>query len=327
MTPTRPAVVLHDPDSEARRTPALAWEEVPCPLCGQAAGAPLLEASDPLPAAGHGLLFAVVRCDHCGLCYTNPRPTERSIFRFYPPDYRPHRRGCKMRQSRRVSPFWSRLLGRPCGERRGILPWPSPGRLLDFGCGAGTFLKTMADQGWEVTGLDAAVGAVQHVREQHGLTALVGTLPHSDLRPGSFDVVTMWHSLEHVHNPLAILREAYKLLVPGGKLIVATPNIESIPFAVFGRSWFGLDVPRHLMHFGPRTLSATLQAAGFRTEPVRQMRHSDWLRSSAKLALRQGNGGLAARALAWKMPAKVTAWLCYLAGGSDCMMCVAERPA
>jgi SAM-dependent methyltransferase len=325
MTPFRPAVVLRDMPGEP--PPAVSWEETPCPLCGQSPGKPLLEAPDPLPDSGAGFVFAVVRCDTCGLCYTNPRPTARTIARFYPPDYRPHRRASKIRQSRPISPFWSRILGRPCFERRGILPWPGPGRLLDFGCGAGTFLKTMADQGWEVTGLDAAVGAVQHVREQHGLTALVGSLPHGDLRPGSFDVVTMWHSLEHVHNPSAILREAYRLLVPGGKLIVATPNIESLPFRVFGRSWFGLDLPRHLTHFCPRTLGAMLQAAGFRTEPVRQLRHSDWLRSSAKLALRQGTGGAAARALAWKLPAKLAAWACYAVGQSDCMMCVAERPA
>lgn len=324
MTTNRPAPVPHG--ATAGPVSAVAWEETPCPLCGEEAGAPVLEAPDPLPPPDAGLVFAVVRCAHCGLTYTNPRPNEHTISRFYPADYRPHRRGGKLKQSRPVRPFWSRVAGRPCRERRGALPWPGPGRLLDFGCGAGTFLKTMADQGWQVTGLDAAVGAVAQVREEHGLTALVGTLPHPDLRPGSFDVVTMWHSLEHVHHPLATLREIYRLLVPGGKLIVATPNIASIPFRLFGASWFGLDLPRHLTHFTPVTLSAMLNAAGFRPDPVRQMRHSDWLRSSAKLARRQGRGGLLARALQWKPVAKAAAWMCYAAGGADCLVCVAERP-
>ena len=97
----------------------------------------------------------------------------------------------------------------------------------------------MADQGWQVTGLDAAVGAVRRVRDDLGLPALVGTLPHPDLRPGSFDVVTMWHSLEHVHRPLAVLREAYRVLVPGGRLVVACPNIDSWP-----ARWFGPSVVR-----------------------------------------------------------------------------------
>lgn len=326
MTTNRPALA---PSAHATRdpAPAVAWEETPCPLCGADDATPVLEAADPLPPPGDGLVFAVVRCACCGLTYTNPRPNERTIARFYPADYAPHRRPAKMRQARPPRVLWGRLFGRPCGERRGALPWPTPGRLLDFGCGAGSFLKTMADQGWAVTGLDAAVGAVEEVRAQHGLAALVGTLPHPDLRPGSFDVVTMWHSLEHVHRPLELLREAFRLLVPGGKLIVAAPNIDSVPYRVFGRSWFGLDVPRHLTHFTPATLTAMLHAAGFRPDPVRHLRHADWLRSSARLACRQGTGGALAKALTWKPLAKAAAWACYAAGGSDCMVCVAERPA
>ena len=152
-------------------------EETPCPLCGSGSGTPVLEAPDPLPPPGSGLVFAVVKCGCCGLIYTNPRPTEHSIACFYPTDYRPHRRPVSCGNRGMRGRFWRRLFGRPCDQRRGALPWAGPGRLLDFGCGAGSFLKTMASQGWEVTGLDAAVGAVQHVREEHRLTALVGTLP------------------------------------------------------------------------------------------------------------------------------------------------------
>ena len=325
MTTTRPAV--ERVDATATAGPPVTWEDAPCPLCGLHAGAPILEAPDPVPPARTGLVFAVVRCGNCGLTYTNPRPNERTISRFYPSDYRPHHHSGKPRPSRHARPLWSWLFGRPCSERRGALPWPGPGRLLDFGCGAGRFLRTMADQGWQVTGLDSAASAVDHVRDEHGLPALVGTLPHSDLAPCSFDVVTMWHSLEHVHRPLAILREAYRLLVPGGKLVVATPNIASLPFRVFGRSWFGLDLPRHLTHFTPATLSAMIHAAGIRPEQVRQVRHSDWLRSTAKMAVRDGTHSLLARTLLWKPTSKVAAWLCYAAGVADCVLCVAERPA
>jgi SAM-dependent methyltransferase len=325
MTPRTAAA---NPDTETNPgRPHVAWQDSPCPLCGRADAALVLEAPDAVPTAGQGLWFAVVRCEHCGTAYTNPRPSPATIAPFYPPNYHPHRRPRKMRQSRPVGSLRSRLLGRPCLERRGVLPWPGPGRLLDFGCGGGTFLKRMADHGWKVTGLDAAVGAVRRVQEELGLMALVGSLPHPDLRPCSFDVVTMWHSLEHVHRPLTILREAFKLLVPGGKLIVAAPNIESLPFYWFGPSWFGLDLPRHLTHLTPKTLTATLQTAGFRVERIRMLRHADWLRSSARLATGQNRGGPWARLLRWKPAAKVVAWACYASGMSDCMMAVAERPA
>lgn len=315
-----------DADTATDPRPAVAWDDSPCPMCGRDDARPILEAPDAAPADGTGLVFAVVRCEHCGLAYTNPRPTPSTIGAFYPADYRPHRRPRKMEQSRPARPLWARLFGRPCNERRGTLPWHGAGRLLDFGCGGGGFLKRMAEQGWQVIGLDAAVGAVRRVQEELGLKALVGSLPHPDLPPGSFDVVTMWHSLEHVHRPLAILREAYRLLVPGGRIVVATPNLESLPFYWFGRSWFGLDLPRHLTHFTPKTLREMLQTAGYRVESVRMLRHSDWLRSSARLAVRQGRGGPWAKLLQWKPAAKVVAWGCYAAGLSDCMMAVAERP-
>ena len=107
---------------------------------------------------------------------------------------------------------------------------------------------------------------------------------------------------------------------------MAAPNIESLPFYWFGQSWFGLDLPRHLTHFTPKTLRDMLETAGFRVEAVRMLRHSDWLRSSAKLAIQQRRGGSWAKLLRWKPAAKAVAWGCYAAGMSDCMMAVAERP-
>jgi SAM-dependent methyltransferase len=325
MTHRPPLAPLPDL-ADARPQPSVAWEETPCPLCGADAGAPVLEAADPLPPAGAGLVFAVVRCARCGLAYTNPRPGPRAIARFYPDDYKPHGQPPAAR-SRRVRPLLARVFGRPCPERRGALPWPGAGRLLDFGCGTGRFLHTMAERGWAVLGLDASAAAVGAVRARYGLPALVGTLPHPDLRPGSFDVITMWHALEHLHRPLEALRAAFRLLVPGGKLIVATPNLDSLPYRLFGPAWFGLDLPRHLTHFTPRTLTAMLHAAGFRAGPVRQLRHSDWLRASARLAARGGTGGPLARALCWKPAARLAGWACYAAGASDCIVCTAERPA
>ena len=305
---------------------AVQWDDSPCPMCGSEQSTLALEAPDATPAEGPGLWFAVVRCERCGLAYTNPRPSPECIGRFYPIDYRPHRRPRKMQASRPARPIWSYLFGRPCNERRGTIPWHGLGRLLDFGCGGGAFLKRMADQGWNVTGLDAAVGAVREIQEELGLNALVGSLPHPELRPGSFDVVTMWHSLEHVHRPLDILREAYRVLMPGGKLVVATPNIESLPYYWFGPSWFGLDLPRHLTHFTPKTLTEMLETAGFVVERTRMLRHGDWLRSSAKLAARQNRGSAFAKALRFKPLAKAVAWACYAAGMSDCMMIQAHRP-
>ena len=321
----------------------ISWDETACLLCGSDRRWPVVEAPD-TSTGGRGLRFVVVQCEDCGLCYTCPRPDRRSIAQFYPTDYRPHRSKRDARQetrdagtkpsrvSRLVSRVcststWSlitRLRGRPCVERR-ALPWHGQGRLLDFGCGGGSFLARMRNQGWHVTGLDVSAETVERIRSELSVRVLTGTLPHPELEAGSFDVVTMWHSLEHVHDPLGVLRAAYDLLAPGGRLMVAMPNIDSAAFHWFGPAWFALDLPRHLTHFAPPTLRAMLEAAGFRVARLRLIRHSDWLRSSAKLASQIGRTSFWQRQLACKPIARSVAWACYTAGQSDCMLAIGEK--
>jgi 2-polyprenyl-3-methyl-5-hydroxy-6-metoxy-1,4-benzoquinol methylase len=302
--------------------PVVEWEEPNCLLCGGRNWTTLVEAPDLTPG-GTGLWFAVVQCHDCGLCFTNPRPSPNSISQFYPSAYLPHLR----RNSRRPSSPWQRLSRfwkRPRKERR-ALAWHGQGRLLDFGCGAGGYLERMHQQGWQVTGIDCSAKAVQGVRSELGLNALIGSLPHPELTRASFDVITMWHSLEHVHQPLEVLRQAHRLLVPGGKLVVAVPNIDSLPFRWFGHTWFGLDLPRHLTHFAPWTLQLMLERAGFQVTPIRMVRHSDWLRSSAKLACATSPSVRWHRWLRSKLPSSLASWYGYLTWQSDCMMVTARK--
>jgi SAM-dependent methyltransferase len=315
MLPKRPPV-----DDDVVPRPGFAWEETACLLCGRDEPATVLEAADPAPGPGGGLRFAVVRCRHCGLAYTNPRPTAATIGRFYPDDYRPHApRG--PRAISLPSLFWSRLLGRPCPERRGRLARTGGNRLLDFGCGGGSYLRRMAELGWRVAGVDASPRAVREVRGALGFEVHLGSLPHPDLPPGSFDVVTMWQSLEHVHRPLEVLRAAYELLAPGGRLVVATPSIDGLAADWFGEHWFGLDLPRHLTHFTRNSLARMLRAAGFRVESVRGLVHYHWLRTTAARA-----GGFWGRVLERGLVARTVAWSCYAAGRADCVVATAGRP-
>lgn len=258
-------------DQSRTNVPAIAWQECPCPCCGSASFTPLMEANDALKS---GLRFLIVKCPHCDLCFTNPRPDPPSMHRFYPADYHCHR----------VKPHAARA---DAMERR--LP-DRPGRLLDFGCGAGAFLLRMRDRGWSVVGLDRAANVADRLREQHGLEVYVGSLPHP---AGSFDAIAMRQALEHVHAPLEVLRAAYRLLKGGGRLLVSVPNFAGLAASWFGADWYGLDLPRHLTHFTPQTLREMLRRAGFGDITIQQEAHASWIRHSAQrgaLATRLGSG-------------------------------------
>jgi SAM-dependent methyltransferase len=320
-----PPLKSHTDEPEPGR-PHLDWEEIDCPLCGRHDSELVMEAADSTFSKGKGFQFAVVRCRECRLMYTNPRPTAECLAPFYPDQYPPHTLRRNSRTGRVPSRTWARLFGRPCPERRGQLPWPKPGRLLDFGCGGGSYLCEMAARGWRVAGLDVSPQVVQSI---HGLgfEAYAGTLPHPDLKPGSFDVITMWQSLEHVPQPLSVLRAAYELLAPGGKLVLAVPDFECQTNRWFGDQWFGLDLPRHLTHFTRRTLREMMAASGFRVHEIRGWVHADWLRTSAELAISAGKSGLFPRLLRSKPVSRFVAWCNYLRGRSDSIVAVAERPA
>jgi 2-polyprenyl-3-methyl-5-hydroxy-6-metoxy-1,4-benzoquinol methylase len=307
------------PVAVKRTLSPICWEEPACPLCGGQERSTILEAQDPHPD-NTGLWFAIVQCAGCGMKFTSPRPDEQSIGQFYPADYRPHRAKKSRTKSRGSKLAW--LRGRPCVERR-TLPWHGDGRLLDFGCGGGSFLERMAAQGWRVTGLDSSAETVASV-QRRGYRCLCGTLPHLDLAPGTFDVVSMWHSLEHVHNPLKVLAAARELLAPQGKLLVAVPNIDSWPFEWFRASWFGLELPRHLSHFTPKTLTAMISKAGFKNVKLRHIRHSDWLRSSAKLAASRPHATAWQKFLTGKYSARFVAWVSYVVKKSDCILATAN---
>jgi len=301
--------------------PVVEWEEPDCLLCGGRRWTTVVESPDSAPG-GTGLWFAVVQCLDCGLCFTNPRPSAASMGQFYPLTYDPHHSPGSHRRRR---PWYARLPWVGPRHERQALAWHGQGRLLDFGCGGGSFLERMAERGWHVTGIDTAPAAVTRVRETLGLHALLGTLPHPALRPNSFDAITMWQSLEHAHRPREVLAEAYKLLTPGGQLLVAVPNIESLAFRWFGAAWYALDLPRHLTHFAPGTLLLMLQNVGFTVGPVRMIRHSQWLRSSAGLSAGQRGAPRWHRLLRAKVPSRLATWYSYLTSQCDAMLVTARR--
>lgn len=325
------------------------WEETACLLCGSADHAPVLSWYDEELSTE----LKVVRCRNCDLAFTNPRPTPATIGHFYPDDYSCYemRRAVSPRLKARLRARLQRLVLRSdfdypprpvsgfsrCAGRlarlwvRGGLrrsewiPYRGQGRLLDFGCGAGAFLERMRGLGWHVEGLDMSTVAAHAVMRQRGIKVHVGTLPHHDLQPDSFDCVTMWQALEHVHQPRETVREARRLLRPHGLLVVAVPNLASWSFAHYGRHWFGLDVPRHLTHFTPDTLHALVAAEGFHVLRTTFVGTDGWIRQSARRLAAGGSRPGWLSACRWKPLAQAIAAISEHSHRADDMVILAER--
>jgi 2-polyprenyl-3-methyl-5-hydroxy-6-metoxy-1,4-benzoquinol methylase len=329
----------------------VACEETNCLLCGADDAEPVVVGHD--CESPTGAQYRVVRCRQCGLGYTNPRPTPADIGRCYPTDYGCHqaRPQVKTRERGRLcaeleraalqtyfgyprrstdrSAAWSGRLGKwwiRGPQRRGEwFEFHGEGRLLDFGCGAGTFLERMQNYGWRVEGVEVSARVAADVGRRTGIRVHAGSLPHDDLHGRRFDVVTMRHSLEHVHAPREVVRAARELLVPQGRLLVTVPNLASWSFERFRKHWFALDVPRHLTHFTPTTLAQLLEREGFRIRGVEHLGNAGWLRHSARMWAASGKKWSLKSTCRWKPPSEWFAWWSERNRCADVFMVCAER--
>jgi len=151
------------------------------------------------------------------------------------------------------------------------------GRLLEIGCGSGSFLAGMRDLGWEVEGIDLDPVAIDGARRQYGLEVRHGLFEDEEYPLERFDAVVMSHVIEHVYDPLALLAKCSRILRPGGRIVLLTPNIESLGHSRFGASWVHLDPPRHLHLFSLATLREMAERNGFGITTLRST--TRWARS------------------------------------------------
>ena len=187
-------------------------------------------------------------------------------------DYRNSRFGADRQPSIRGGRWLIRLIpSLKCAidaEFRHLKPLPAAGgRLLDVGFGNGGFLKLAQDIGWEVDGVDLDETAVETAKSR-GFVVSNGDIFSLKSPSEQYDVVTLCHVIEHVHDPFAVISEAFRILKPGGVLWIDTPNMRSLGQKKFGEHWRGLEPPRHLILFTPRSLRNLLRQSGF--EEARQ---------------------------------------------------------
>ena len=221
-------------------------ELVPCPLCGSSRYARLFQRRD-LTHEVTDTAFDVVRCRACSFVFVNPRPSPAEIGLYYPPDFYEVEATPQSLLASKAETLAARV--RVIGQL-------APGRLLDVGCQKGEFMWVMQQRGWQVDGVEFST-LPPNVFD---LPIFRGTLEEAPYAPASFDLVTLWAVLEHVHDPVALLRSVRRLLKPAGRAFVLVPNFNSIP----GRFLRHDDVPRHLVMFTKKTFAAAARHADLR---------------------------------------------------------------
>jgi 2-polyprenyl-3-methyl-5-hydroxy-6-metoxy-1,4-benzoquinol methylase len=247
-----------------------------CILCGSAGISALSNIADPDGVILESWSFSKCPKPDCGLYWLNPAPLETELWKAYT-SYHTHTRDTSGKLGRGFISLFSRVIKLallPIWLSNGLrqetrylkfmaLKHDPAGKLLDVGCGAGRLLNRMRKLGWEVEGIDFDPQAANKVTTRYGIKTHVGDLVDCKLPDAFFDAITMSQTIEHLAHPDSTLAECLRILKPGGKLIMTTPNVNSIAASEFGVWWRGWEAPRHLHLFSVQTLTHLTQRAGF----------------------------------------------------------------
>lgn len=302
---------------EAQSTLQIDLERVSaCPACGSSLLQPfysgLIDREEGVPGS-----WSMSRCRDCQTLLLDPRPTAENLFRVYG-TYYTHNSPNAENQLLDAAGFPAKAVRDYLRKRFGLeagstspgcawlvrLAWPlrqqldyfmrhlpkRQGRILDIGCGSGGFLQRAMKAGWHVVGVEPDPAAAS-VARKYADGRVYGSIEEVEER--DFDVVTLAHVIEHVYDPSAMFSHCSRVLKPGGKIWLATPNIHSLGHRLYRDAWQPLETPRHLVMSNAATLGAMMMKAGFtEVAALRRGRGSlKRLRASAERARRMGRRG------------------------------------
>ena len=189
--------------------------------------------------------FAIVKCNKCGLLFTNPRPEPANLSKYYQStDYVSHaNKGTNL-----VNILYKLARLYTVRNKYNIISkYQKKGKILDYGCGTGHLLSYFNDKGWNTTGIEPDEHARKSAKEDNQLTVYedLKKLPKDE----KYDVIMLWHVMEHIADLKKTARKLVRLLEDHGTMIIAVPNHESYDAAYYKENWAGYDIPRHLYHF------------------------------------------------------------------------------
>jgi 2-polyprenyl-3-methyl-5-hydroxy-6-metoxy-1,4-benzoquinol methylase len=211
----------------------------------------------------HGV-YNLLMCPKCRLAKTDPFPKDSFMKELY--------------SSRKYRDKGSRFI--PLAEtgirffrkfrQKRIERFIRKGRILDIGCGRGEFLSLLKERGWEAIGLELNEETASNARKAFGLEIRTGSLVDAQFEDNFFDVITLWHVLEHLPDPVQTMDECRRILKPGGLLVIALPHFDSLQARISGKYWFHLDLPYHLFHFMDKNMELFLRKFSLRVMKAKQ---------------------------------------------------------
>lgn len=238
-----------------------------CPVCDSSGIQQVLVATDHTVS---GEPFSIWQCANCSLRFTQNVPEPAEIGRYYKSEeYISHSETSKGI----VNWLYLRVRKFTLSSKRNFIEVETrikKGNLLDVGAGAGAFVHHMKENGWRVEGVEPDPQAIERAKQQYGIN-LKPSPEIFSYQPSTFDAVTMWHVLEHVHELHEYIKHIKSICKPGGKIFVAVPNFTSFDADHYGSAWAAYDVPRHLYHFSPAAMHELVKRHGCTIEKMQPM--------------------------------------------------------
>lgn len=234
--------------------------EYHCGICGSELVVQKFTASD-RNFTTTNRIFNIMECNACGVGQTLPLPDFAELSQYYPPIYYPTGAASEKYYQNYIERF-------QIDKLKKIQAYHQTGKLLDIGCGVGHFIRKALSQGYEAEGVEFSEAAADVGRKRWNLRIVSGDFLDKQFVPESFDIITMWQVLEHLRQPREVLLKIHSLLKPNGVFVIAVPNFASIQAKLFRSRWYHLDVPRHLFHYSPESLTKILDNCNFHIDKI-----------------------------------------------------------
>jgi len=227
-----------------------------CGICGSDKLVASLEATD-RNFKTTNQIFKVCQCQSCWIFQTIPKPDESDIKIFYPKLYYP--------TGQTSENYYRKYIERYQINKINIIKkYKHQGEMLDIGCGVGHFILTAIQNGYTAGGIEYSEDAAAIGRDRWSLPIITGDFLTHSFSTTSFNIITLWQVFEHLSQPKLVLQKIHEILKTDGLVVIAVPNISSVQARIFRENWYHLDVPRHIFHFSPTSLTKLVESCGFK---------------------------------------------------------------